>query len=291
MRVLQTTPAGLAPLVLMSSLWLTACAGTADQDVASRDAALDSAPSVQAPLADSAVSVSVTPPSVTPVAAPVAAPAVASPAPAEAPRPRRAATPRPAAAAPAGPPPAPAPVTPAAPAAVSGAIASGTSFSVTNGAKVCSSTLTVGDRVTTTLAAPVAGSNGVALPAGARVALVVTKSKTSGAQGDAAALEFDVRSVTFGGETYPIVGSVSTEAVVTERKGGDAKKVAVGAAAGAVIGNIIGGGSRAQRTVVGAAAGGLAGAATAAMTGDRFACLPDGASLTVRLGSALNVRN
>jgi hypothetical protein len=131
----------------------------------------------------------------------------------------------------------------------------------------------------------------VAIPAGARVALVVTKSKTSGSQGDAAELEFDVRSLTFGGETYTVAGSVSTDAVVMERKGGDGKKVAIGAAAGAVIGNVIGGGSRAQRTVVGAAAGGLAGAATAAMTGDRLACLPENAALTVRLGSALTVRN
>ena len=76
-----------------------------------------------------------------------------------------------------------------------------------------------------------------------------------------------------------------------ERKGGDGKKVAIGAAAGAVIGNIVGGGSRAQRTVVGAAAGGAAGAVAAAMTGDRLACLPAGSALTVRVGSAMTVHN
>jgi len=173
----------------------------------------------------------------------------------------------------------------------SGVVASGTSISVSNGAKVCSNALTVGDRVTATTNSPISATNGVSIPAGARVGLVVTTSKTSGSQGDAAALEFDVRSLTFGGETYTVAGSVATDAVVIERKGGDGKKVAVGAAAGAVIGNIIGGGSRAQRTVVGAAAGGLAGAATAAMTGDRLACLPENAALTVRLGSPLTVRN
>jgi len=173
----------------------------------------------------------------------------------------------------------------------SGVVASGTSISVSNGAKVCSNALTVGDRVTATTNSPISATNGVSIPAGARVGLVVTTSKSSGSQGDAAALEFDVRSLTFGGETYTVAGSVATDAVVIERKGGDGKKVAVGAAAGAVIGNIIGGGSRAQRTVVGAAAGGLAGAATAAMTGDRLACLPENAALTVRLGSPLTVRN
>jgi uncharacterized protein YcfJ len=123
------------------------------------------------------------------------------------------------------------------------------------------------------------------------VGLVVTKSKTSARQGDEAELAFDVRSVTFGGETYTMAGDVATDAIVTERKGGDGKKVAIGAAAGAVIGNIIGGGSRAQRTVVGAAAGGAAGAVAAAVSGDRFACLPEGAALTVHLGSALTVKN
>jgi len=173
----------------------------------------------------------------------------------------------------------------------SGVVAAGTSIGVTNGAKVCSNTLAVGDRVTATTNSPISASNGVSVPAGARVGLVVTKSKSSASQGDASELEFDVRSLTFGGETYTVAGSVSTDAVVQERKGGDGKKVAVGAAAGAVIGNIIGGGSRAQRTVVGAAAGGLAGAATAAMTGDRLACLPENAALTVKLGSALTVKN
>jgi len=173
----------------------------------------------------------------------------------------------------------------------SGVVAAGTSIGVTNGAKVCSNTLAVGDRVTATTNSPIGATNGVSIPAGARVGLVVTKSKSSASQGDASELEFDVRSLTFGGETYTVAGSVTTDAVVQERKGGDGKKVAVGAAAGAVIGNIIGGGSRAQRTVVGAAAGGLAGAATAALTGDRLACLPENAALTVKLGSALTVKN
>jgi hypothetical protein len=180
---------------------------------------------------------------------------------------------------------------PAEPVQTSGTVAAGTSIRVTSGAKVCSNTLAVGDRVTTTTNSVISATNGVSIPAGARVGLVVTKSKTSARQGDEAELAFDVRSVTFGGETYTVAGDVATEAVVTERKGGDGKKVAIGAAAGAVIGNIIGGGSRAQRTVVGAAAGGAAGAVAAAVTGDRFACLPEGSALTVHLGSALTVKN
>lgn len=180
---------------------------------------------------------------------------------------------------------------PTASARSSGTVASGTSIRVTSGEKVCSNSLAVGDRITTTTNSAVNGSNGVSIPSGARVSLVVTKSKGSSHQGDEAELAFDVRSVTFGGETYSMTGDVATDAVLTERKGGDAKKVAIGAAAGAIIGNIIGGGSRVQRTVVGAAAGGAAGAVAAAVTGDRYACLPEGSALTVHLGSALTIRN
>jgi hypothetical protein len=177
------------------------------------------------------------------------------------------------------------------PARGSGTVAAGTNISVSNGAKLCTNTAQVGDKLTVTTNSAIGASNGVSIPAGARVGLVVTKANTSSHTGEEALLAFDVRSLTFGGDTYTVSGSVATDAIVTERKGGDGKKVAIGAAAGAVIGNIIGGGSRVQRTVVGAAAGGLAGAATAAVTGDRFACLPEGANLTVHLGSALTVKN
>jgi hypothetical protein len=269
-----------APLAVMALL-LGACGEKKTDDLAAGVASAGD--TVRSLGGDSAASVEVIPP--TTAEAPLVAgrdnPAVA-PAPAAA-KPRAASTPvtRPT----------PSPTRSESAAGSSGVVASGTSISVSNGAKVCSNALTVGDRVTVTTNNAVSATNGVSIPAGARLGLVVTTSKTSGSQGDAAALEFDVRSLTFGGETYTVAGSVATDAVVIERKGGDGKKVAIGAAAGAVIGNIIGGGSRAQRTVVGAAAGGLAGAATAAMTGDRLACLPENAALTVRLGSPLTVRN
>ncbi len=298
MRFQQTMTNRFLPLSAAALLLLAAC-GDRNRDDASRDVALavDSAP--RAVLGDTALSTVEMPAPAAPTAQePLVAgraPLTQAEPPAEAKSPARTAvararSQRPVASAPSEAARAPQPAA-AAPRRSSGVIAAGTTIGVSNGAKVCSSTLQVGDRVVVTSNSEVSGSNGVSIPAGASFGLVVTTSKTSGSQGDAAALEFDVRSVTFGGETYTVAGSVTTEAVVMERKGGDAKKVAIGAAAGAVIGNIIGGGSRVQRTAVGAAAGGAAGAVTAAMTGDRFACLPEGAALTVRLGSALTVQN
>lgn len=298
MQYTQHTVTRIASLTLTALLFCTACGDEKRTDTAARDVALmrDSAESLTlsdtALAAASVVPAEEQPAAATPSPAAEAIPAppapgrVAKPAPVRATAPStpsRGKTPRPAAQTPAP--------APAAPARAAGIVAAGTTIRVTSGAKVCSSTLQVGDRVSVTTTSATAGSNGLAIPAGARVGLVVTRSKTSASQGDPAELAFDVRSVSFGDETYTVVGDVTTDAVVTERKGGDGKKIAVGAAAGAVIGNIIGGGSRAQRTVVGAAAGGAAGAVTAAMTGDRYACLPEGAALTIRLGSPLEIRN
>ena len=293
MRITEAMPRMFMPLAA-AALLLSACGEKKSDDVAAGiSASSDTARSMRG---DSVASVEVIPPAATPPTTaeqPLVAgrsnPAAVSAPPSARPRPvvrpsARPTAPRPTSSSGGS-------VASGSSSSASGVIASGTTIAVSNGAKVCSNALTVGDRVTTTTNSAITGSNGVSIPSGARVGLVVTKSNTSGAQGDAAELEFDVRSLTFGGETYTVAGSVSTDAVVMERKGGDGKKVAIGAAAGAVIGNIVGGGSRAQRTVVGAAAGGLAGAAAAAMTGDRLACLPENAALTVRLGSPLTVRN
>ncbi len=291
MRTTELMPRSILPLAAAALLVLTACGGesakTADSTAAAASALRDSA--VTSGMADSVASVEVIPPAPTvaePVAsAPVPVPAGVKPKPVPA-RPRARA---PKATAPVASNPAPSRA--AEPARASGTIAAGTTFALTSGAKLCSNTAQVGDAITATTSAVVTASNGVSLPAGSRVGLIVTKSKTSANQGDEAELAFDIRSVTFGGESYTMSGEVTTAAVVKERKGGDGKKVAIGAAAGAVIGNILGGGSRTQRTVVGAAAGGAAGAAAAALTGDRLACLPEGSALTVRVGSPVTIRN
>lgn len=302
MRSTELIPRSILPLTAVALLSLAACGDRERTADASRDVSLSTDTATPPALSDTAIPAAVVPPVETPTAA---APLVAGRAPLgqraepvpEVKTPSRSSTPRtapktaPAAQAPSAPS-TPAPATaPSEPARSSGTVAAGTSFSVTSGAKVCSNTVAVGDRVTVTTNAPIAASNGVTIPAGARVGLTVTKSKTSDRQGDEAELAFDIRNVTFSGDTYPASGDVTTSAIAMERKGGDGKKVAIGAAAGAVIGNVIGGGSRAQRTVVGAAAGGAAGAVAAAVTGDRLACLPEGSTLTVRLGQAMTVRN
>ena len=277
MRSNLVMPRLLLPLAAMAMM-MTACGDKKADDTVGDVSTLPDSASLSL-RGDSVAAVEVIPPAAPAptVQAPVVAERPAPPAPRRT-TPRRSTT-------------SDAPAVSRAPRVSTGTVAAGTTIGVSSGAKVCSNTLGVGDRLTATTNSAIDASNGVTIPSGARVGLVVTKSKTSGSQGDAAELEFDVRSLSYGGETYEVSGTVATDAVVMERKGGDAKKVAIGAAAGAVIGNVIGGGSRAQRTVVGAAAGGLAGAAAAAATGDRLACLPEGSAMTIRLGNSVTVRN
>ena len=229
MRSTELMPRSIVPLAAVAMLLLSACGGdkTSSTDSATAVAAAI-ADSARTGMTDSVASVEVIPPTEAtgreaPVAGREPAPAPVATRPKPKPARSRPAT-RPSSNNAANTP------APAGPVVSSGTVAAGTTISVTNGPKVCSNTLAVGDRVTTTTSNVISASNGVSIPAGARIGLVVTESKTSGNQTDDSKLAFDVRSVTFGGETYTMSGDVSTDAIVKERKGGDGKKVAIGAA-------------------------------------------------------------
>jgi hypothetical protein len=172
-----------------------------------------------------------------------------------------------------------------------GTIASGTSLSLRSNARVCTNTYTPGQTFTATVANPVTGTNGATIPAGATVNLEVTQVHTSGNMNDKILMEFAVRSVSFGGRTYPVSGSVADaniERVRSTSRGDDTKKVVGGAVLGAIAGQILG--RSTKSTVVGAAAGAAAGAGAAAVTASYDGCLADGGALTVTLNSPLQVR-
>lgn len=115
-------------------------------------------------------------------------------------------------------------------------------------------------------------TNGARIPAGATVTLRVTESAISKNSKDNWKLAFDVVSVRVSGATLDVAGDVTKvetiEAVRSQSTGQQVGKVATGAA-------------------VGAAAGG----AVAAGTTDYGGCLPANGSITIRLSSALAIRN
>ena len=116
-----------------------------------------------------------------------------------------------------------------------GMIAEGTTLNAHSSSKICTNTNQVGDHVTATLDGAVSGSNGASIPAGATINLTVTQLKRSENSRDNVVMEFAVNSVTFGGHTYPIEGSITSadvEKIRDEPKSKDIQKVGIGAAAG-----------------------------------------------------------
>ena len=172
-----------------------------------------------------------------------------------------------------------------------GTIASGTSLALKSNTRVCTNTYTVGQTFTASLANAVSGSNGATIPAGADVTLEVTNLKRSENVNDKIVMEFAVKSVTFGGKTYPVSGTVASadvERVRNQPKSKDAQKVATGAVVGAIAGQIFG--KSTKSTIIGAAAGAAAGGAVAGATSNYEGCVPEGGAIAVDLSAPLQVK-
>ena len=188
--------------------------------------------------------------------------------------------------------PTPAPSTPAKPAAAkTGNIGAGTALTFAANNKVCSNTITKGEKFTAALSQSVTGSNGAIIPAGAVGTFEVTEVHTAKNSNDKALLGIRLLAVTYDGNTYPVQATVENADTKLSRsasKTTDAKKVGAGAAIGAIIGQIIS--KDTKGTVIGAAAGAAAGTAAAAATADYYACINSGAAIAVKLDESLTVK-
>jgi hypothetical protein len=172
-----------------------------------------------------------------------------------------------------------------------GTIAAGSTLTTHANSRICTNTNAVGDHVTATVENTVAGTNGASIPAGATLNLTVTRLKRSENANDPVVMEFAVNSVTFGGHTYPIEGTIASaqvDRVKDQPQSKDIQKVAIGAAAGAIAGKILG--KSTKGAVIGGAAGAAAGAAAASATANYQGCVPSGGSIVIRLSSAATVR-
>lgn len=171
-----------------------------------------------------------------------------------------------------------------------GTIASGTSIALTSNSRVCTNTNQVGQTVTATVAQSVQGSNGAVIPAGASVALEITQLKRSENMNDKIEIGFRVKSVTFGGHTYPVSASVASaqvDRVKNEPTSKDVQKVGTGAAVGAIVGQILG--HSTKSTIIGGAVGAAAGAGTAVATANYEGCVPSGGNITIALQGPMEV--
>jgi YmgG-like glycine-zipper protein len=173
-----------------------------------------------------------------------------------------------------------------------GAIGAGTVLAASSNSRVCTRSNLPGDRITATVNAPVRGTNGAEIPAGAKVVLEVV-SVNPGDSSNEGQVVFRVNSVAIGDESYPASGSATASGPMEHVAGprnasSDKKKVIGGAIAGAIIGQMMGKDTRS--TVIGAAAGAAAGTAAAKM-GDRGeSCLAGGVPMRITLDEAVVLR-
>ncbi|HSU97981.1 MAG TPA: hypothetical protein VLI40_12170 [Gemmatimonadaceae bacterium] len=171
-----------------------------------------------------------------------------------------------------------------------GTIAAGTSIPLTSNSRICTNTNHVGETVTATVANSVTGSNGATIPAGAKASLEITQLKRSENINDKIQMGFRVKSISFGGHTYPVTASVSSaqvDRVKNQPTGKDVQKVGTGAAVGAVVGQILG--HSTKSTIIGGAVGAAAGAGAAATTANYEGCVPTGGNITIALQDPIQV--
>ena len=163
-------------------------------------------------------------------------------------------------------------------------VSSGTALTLQLSETVSTRSHEPGDPVRATVVDAVRGSDGsILIPNGATVSGAVEESRRSEGPESPAVLAFNFRTLTVGGQSYPLTATVEEANPEVTEGASDAEsvaKIAIGTAAGALVGQILGGSTEA--TVGGAAAGTLAGAAVAITSKHGDATLREGSLITIR---------
>jgi hypothetical protein len=151
---------------------------------------------------------------------------------------------------------------------------------------VGSDTSQLEDSVRATLRRAITVQGTQVLPAGTEVVGSVTQAERSGRVKGRASVAFRFTALQHDGERYDIrTASIARLAEAT--KGADAKKIAIGAGAGAALGAILGGGDGAAK---GAAIGGAGGTGVVLATRGKEVRLGPGADVNTKLTAPLTVR-
>jgi len=174
---------------------------------------------------------------------------------------------------------------------VPGVVPIGTQFIVELDQGINTRESKVGDHFTATVKETVDVS-GTRIPAGARVRGQITGLDRSEGAGDQAAIRLHFETIEIAGRRHPLSAEI-TQADAELRRADDprdtARRAGLGAAAGAVLGAIIGEGSL-KEVLVGGALGAGAGTIISLGTGDVDAALPRGTDLTLRTTQPLDLR-
>ena len=172
-----------------------------------------------------------------------------------------------------------------------GVVSVGSEISLAAGQRVCTNTNSIGDKFTAQISDPVMGANGTVIPAGATATVAISSLHQSKRAGDDIEIGLRVESISFGGKTYQVTSETTyaqVDRVRAQSRSDDVKKVATGAAIGAVLGQIFGG--KTKSTVIGAAGGAAAGAVIANRNANYDGCVPSGGRITIRLTEPLTIQ-
>ena len=161
----------------------------------------------------------------------------------------------------------------------------GSVLTVTLDQQVGTKTSKVGDTFSATVVDPVVASNGqTVVPAGTKVYGKVTGLQESNNAGQKAAIRLDFERININGVERPFEANVTATNLVKEgedSRNETLKKAGIGAAAGAVLGAVIGGGD-VSKILGGAAIGAAAGTVISLGTGEVDAVLPAGSKMTLQ---------
>lgn len=171
-------------------------------------------------------------------------------------------------------------------------LASGATIDVTTARTITSRSSGAGETLATTVDTDVLTSGGrVAIPAGSALELTITEiTPARNKSQEDGTLVLQVTGVTVRGKGYPINAEVTSVAHTLKGRGvttGEVEKVAVGAAIGAVAGQIIG--KNTKGTVIGAAVGAAGGTVVAIQTASRDVVVSAGTPVLVTLTGPLTV--
>jgi len=161
-------------------------------------------------------------------------------------------------------------------------LAAGTAMPLRTTVQVCTDRNKVGDIVNATVASNVNGTNGHAVTAGTPVQLEVTQVSN-----EPMLLVLRPRVLTWNGANYTITGS-STQVMdetSAQTKTAAATKTGIGAAVGAIAGELI-----AKKPLIGAGIGAVAGGVVAKATEGKMLCLREGGTINVTLGSSVALK-
>ncbi len=177
----------------------------------------------------------------------------------------------------------------AAPAPARVTVPAGTNVFVTTETALSTKTSQVGDPVAARTAENINVNGQVVVPAGALVEGHVTAVKTAGNPGETAYIDMAFDRVRLSnGDWLPIQAALAGKA--GEEVKGSAnipRNVAIGAGAGAILGQVIG--HDTKSTVIGAVLGAGAGAAAGQATRDTYVVVPSGSRLNIQLTSGVSV--